>query len=101
MTKHEFETIIIPFLTYYWNKTHYYNILDNKWCEPIRIGNMILFCSKLYIPDAIIIVDDKDNIIDGYYVCRDISWKNKPIKETLINLGVYTPDQELNNGEKK
>lgn len=90
MTKHEFETVIIPFLNYYWDKTHYYNnILDNMWCEPIRIGNMILFCSKLYIPDAVIIVNSDDDIIDGYHVCKDNKWRGVDIKEKLISLGVW------------
>ena len=96
MTKDEFETIIIPFLTYYWDKTHYYNLLDNKWCEPIRLGNMVLFCSKSYVPDDVIIVDDNDNIIDGYHICRNNEWKGEKIRDKLISLDVYTPiDQEV------
>lgn len=92
MTKQEFETVIIPFLDYYWGQTKYYSVLNNLWCKPIRIGNMILFCSKLYIPDDIIIVDDDDNIIDGYHVCRDNVWNGENIKDKLISLGVYQPE---------
>jgi hypothetical protein len=93
MTKHEFETVILPFLDYYFEKTNYYNILDDLWCKPIRIGKMVLFCSKLYVPDDIIIVDDDDNIIDGYHVCRDNDWKGEKILNKLISLGVYTPEE--------
>lgn len=89
MTKYEFETVIIPFLNYYWGKTHYYNIIDNKWGKPIRIGNMILFCTKTYVPDDIIIVDSDDNIIDGYHVCRDNSWNGELIKDKLKTLKVW------------
>lgn len=88
MTKDQFESIIIPFLNYYWEKTQYYNI-GKLWDEQIRIGNMILHCSKSYIPDDIIIIDQEDNIIDGYYVCRNNKWNNEVIKDTLITLGVF------------
>lgn len=92
MTKHEFENVILPFLDYYFDKTNYYSILDNMWSKPIRIGNMILFCSKLYVPDDVIIVDNDDNIIDGYHVCRSNEWNGENIKNKLITLGLWQED---------
>lgn len=89
MTKSEFENIILPFLHYYFNKTTFYRGLGKEWGEPIRIGNMILFCTKSYIPDDIIIVDHNDNIVDGYHVCRDNLWNGVNIKDKLISLGMW------------
>lgn len=90
MTRDEFETVVIPFLHLYWEKHNYYDLLDGMWGKPIRIGNMILFCTTSYIPDDIIIVDDNDNIVDGYHVTRDNSWNNISIEEQLTKLGIYS-----------
>lgn len=78
----------------YWENCNYYHLLSDMWSKPIRIGNMVLFCTTSYIPDAIIIVDNNDNIVDGYHVTRDNTWNGISIEKRLIELGVYTPAEE-------
>lgn len=94
MTKNEFQNTILPFLDYYWTKTHYYDMLNGMWGRPIRIGNMVLFCTKSYIPDNIIIVDADDNIVDGYHICHDNMWNGELIRDKLLSLGMWQQEEE-------
>lgn len=89
MTKNEFEFTILPFINFYWKRT-LYHILPKD--EEFRLGQMVMFCSKTYIPDAVIFLDKNDDIIDGFYVCAKPYWKGVLVKNKLEELGVWNED---------
>jgi hypothetical protein len=83
MTQSEFESSIIPFLDYLWKKTHYYNIFKHN-VIPFILGNLVLVCSKSYIPDQLLILDKDQNVIDGIEICpTDATWNNRKVSEII------------------
>lgn len=81
MTKHEFENTVIPFLRYYWDKDRYFTLYSASEI-PIQIGNMMLFCSKSFIPDAILLFNENE-IVDGFFVCGDHTWDGLLVEDII------------------
>lgn len=90
MTRPEFEFTILPFINFYWRRTKYHVLPKD---EMFRLGQMVFFCGKTYIPDSLIFLDDQDNIIDGFHVCGHNMWKGEDIKTKLEELGVWTEEE--------
>ncbi len=86
MTQPEFEHIILPFIDFYWKRTFYHTWPKD---EEFRLGQMVFFCSQHYIPDAVIFLNDQDEIVDGFYVSNHNKWKGEDIKAKLEELGVW------------
>lgn len=85
MTNDEFELSILPFLDYIFDKCSYYSCLDSSKRErPFILGNMVLVCSKSYVPDQLLILDKDQNIIDGIEICpTDAMWNYKKISDII------------------
>ena len=90
MTKNEFEFTILPFINFYWKRT-FYHVLPKD--EEFRLGQMVMFCSKTYIPDAVIFLNEQDDIVDGFFVCGYNTWKGEKIKTKLESLGVWSEEE--------
>lgn len=87
MTRNDFDKIILPFLDYYWKVTPYTTLL--AWTHnPIRIGKMVLFCGKCRVPDALLIVDDNDEPIDGMYITGFYEWKGQDVETLMLEKGL-------------
>ena len=86
MTQPEFEFTILPFINLYWKQTHYHVWPKD---QEFRLGQMVFFCSKTYIPDAVIFLNEQDDIVDGFFVCGYNTWKGEKIKTKLEELGVW------------
>lgn len=91
MTHNEFKDVILPFIDLYWERTKYFNWPKS---QQIRLGQMILFCHQTFIPDDVIVVDNNDDIIDGFHVCGQNLWKGEIIKNKLEELGVWRDVEE-------
>ncbi len=91
MTQPEFERILLPFIDYYWKQTKYHVWPKD---EEFRLGQMVIFCGKTYIPDAVIILNNNDDIIDGFYVCGHNTWKGQKIKDKLQELGMWHEEND-------
>lgn len=85
MTNDEFELSILPFLDYIFDKCPYYSCLDfSKREQPFILGNMVLVCSKSYVPDQLLILDKNQNVIDGIEICpTDATWNNQKVSEII------------------
>lgn len=93
MTSKDFEEVFLPFLDYYWSKTHYF--LLGPYDTPIRIGQMVLFCSNCFVPNVLLIVDKDDKVIDGFAACGDYEWNGRSAREQLREIGVRLEDEEI------
>lgn len=85
MTNDEFELSILPFLDYIFDKSPYYSCLASGMREvPFILGNMVLVCSKSYVPDQLLILDKDQNFIDGIEICAtDAVWNGRKISDII------------------
>ena len=89
MTKSEFKDVILPFVELYWQRTLFMHFPQSK-TRQIRLGQMVLFCRQSFVPDSIIILNDNDDIIDGFHVCDHNQWQGEDIQTKLEEIGVFS-----------
>ncbi len=88
MTRDEFKFAVIPFVELYWKKTVFMNFPQST-SQQLRLGKMVVFCRQSFVPDSVIILDNDEKIIDGFFVCGYDTWKGASIKDKLEELGVW------------
>lgn len=87
MNEKYFHDNIIPIVDSYWEYIDKFKI--NFENSTYKIGKMIIFYCTSFIPDAILIFDDNDVVIDGFIsVDRQYMWSDKLVSDIL---------EELNN----
>jgi hypothetical protein len=90
MTQSEFESSVIPFLDYIWKKTHYYDIFKHNEI-PFALGNLVLVCSKSYIPDQILVLNESAAVIDGFELLKtEAKWNSEFISDIIERINNST-----------
>jgi len=58
------------------------NALENiTKTHHVRLGNILIWTSRLFIPDCWLILDDDDNVIDGFWFSGDYKFNDVFVKD--------------------
>lgn len=81
MTREEFNSVVelsrLYFLIIYKDR------ILSKITEPqhVRLGNILVWTHTLFMPLSCIVLDDNDNIIDGYWCGGVDEYRNTPVSD--------------------
>ena len=85
MTENEFKTVTELSKNYY-ELTEFDLDLYDFLPKRVNIGNVIIFCSKSFVPDSCLILNSHGVVKDGFHVCGEYYFNGKLTSEIINTL---------------